>query len=56
MTVAQLSAVRDAAALAAGRPGVRRFDDFIIYNSPGKVAMLRLMARGIAHKVLRPGS
>jgi glyoxylase-like metal-dependent hydrolase (beta-lactamase superfamily II) len=56
MTVAQLSAARDAAALAAGRPGIHRFDDFIIYNSPGKVATLRLTARGIAHKVLRPGS
>ena len=34
MTPAQLTAVRGAAAIVAGRPGVHRFDDFIIYNEP----------------------
>ncbi len=51
MTAAQLSAVRDAAASVAGRRGVHRFDDFIIYNEPGQGDKLTLMARGLAHRV-----
>ena len=44
MTVRQLGAVRDAAVSVAGRPGVYRFDDFVIYH--GKVGTRRLVARG----------
>ncbi len=50
MTTAQLTAVRDAAAAVAARRGAHVFDDFIIYNQPGQGDMLRLMARGLAHK------
>ena len=35
MTVAQLTAVRDATASVTGEPGVHAFDDFVIYNSVG---------------------
>jgi hydroxyacylglutathione hydrolase len=52
MTTAQLTAVRDAAAAVAGQRGAHVFDDFILYNQPGTAAMLRLMARGIAHKIV----
>jgi len=41
MTVAQLMAVRDAAAVAASRPGVHPSDDFIIYSGPCRVAVIR---------------
>jgi hydroxyacylglutathione hydrolase len=51
LTTAQLTAVRDAAAAVAGQRGVHVFDDFIIYNQPGTAGMLRLMARGMAHKI-----
>jgi hydroxyacylglutathione hydrolase len=50
MTTAQLRAVRDATAGVAGKRGVHRFDDFIVYNEPRKRDMLRLMARGLLHK------
>jgi len=52
LTVEQLIAVRDAAAAVAGQAGVHRFDDFIIYNEPGKLALVRLMARGLASRAL----
>ncbi len=52
MTPAQLTAVRDAAASVADRRGVHRFDDFLVYNEPRKRDMLRLTARGLAHKTL----
>jgi hydroxyacylglutathione hydrolase len=54
MTVGQLTAVRDAALApsVAGRRGVHRFDDFIIYNEPRQRDWLRLLSRGVAHKVL----
>jgi hydroxyacylglutathione hydrolase len=51
MTVAQLAAVRDAARLVAGRKGVHVFDDFIIYNDPGQGAMIRMVARGLGHRL-----
>ncbi|MET8161024.1 MBL fold metallo-hydrolase [Sphaerisporangium sp. NPDC005289] len=50
MTVAHLAAIRDAAASVAGKRGVHRFDDFLIYNQPRQSDMLKLMARGLAHK------
>jgi hydroxyacylglutathione hydrolase len=52
MTVEQLTAVRDAAASVAARRGVYRFDDFILYNQPGAADQVRLMARGLAHRVM----
>jgi hydroxyacylglutathione hydrolase len=52
MTMTQLTAVRDAAAAVAGQRGAHVFDDFVIYNRPGTADTLRLMARGIAHKIL----
>jgi hypothetical protein len=42
--------VRAAAASVAGRPGVHRFDDFIVYNEPGARDRMRLIARGLLHK------
>ena len=51
MTVAQLREVRAAARSVAGRQGVHRFDDFVIYNRPGARDQFKLMARGLLHKV-----
>jgi hydroxyacylglutathione hydrolase len=51
MTVAQLENVRAAAASVAGQPGAHRFDDFIIYNQPGRRDQLNLTARGFLHKI-----
>jgi hydroxyacylglutathione hydrolase len=51
MTVAQLTEVRAAARSVAGKQGVHRFDDFVIYNQPGKRDQLNLIARGLLHKV-----
>ena len=51
MTVAQLWNVRAAAASIAGRQGVHRFDDFIIYNQPGLRDQLKLAARGLGRKI-----
>jgi hypothetical protein len=53
MTVAQLKEVRAAARSVAERQGVHCFDDFIIYNQPGKRDQLNLIARGLLHKVRR---
>ncbi|WP_236652435.1 MBL fold metallo-hydrolase [Streptacidiphilus neutrinimicus] len=50
MTPAQLTAVRDASVAVAGRRGVHRFDDFVVYNEPRRRDMLRLTARGLANK------
>lgn len=52
MTVAQLTAVRDAAAAVADRPGVHRFDDFVIYHEPRKRDLIRLTVRARAHRLL----
>jgi hydroxyacylglutathione hydrolase len=35
----------------AGRQGVHRFDDFVIYNQHGTRDQLSLAARGLLHKV-----
>jgi len=51
MTVVQLKDVRAAAASVAGRQGVHRFDDFIIYNQPGLRDQLNLIAHGLLHMV-----
>jgi glyoxylase-like metal-dependent hydrolase (beta-lactamase superfamily II) len=50
MTVAQLRALRDAAASVADRPGAHRFDDFIIYNGMGVRTQLPLVARALVSR------
>jgi glyoxylase-like metal-dependent hydrolase (beta-lactamase superfamily II) len=50
MTVAQLKAVHEAAHSVTGRPGVHRFDDFIIYNEPTEEDMSELVQRGMREK------
>lgn len=47
MTVAQLRAVRDAAASVAGSPGAHVFDDFAIFNGPCRTAMASQYARRV---------
>ncbi|HEX9066367.1 MAG TPA: MBL fold metallo-hydrolase, partial [Streptosporangiaceae bacterium] len=51
MTVAQLNAVRDAAAAAASRPGVYNRGDFIIYSGPCRGAVLRQLARAAGRRL-----
>jgi len=51
MTVAQLRDVRAAAASVAGKQGVHRYDDFIIYNQAGMRDWLKLIAGGLRHKI-----
>jgi hydroxyacylglutathione hydrolase len=51
MTVAQLEDVRAAAASVAAKQGAHRFDDFLIYNKPGLGDQLRLISRGLLHKI-----
>ncbi len=46
MNVGRLTAVRDAAITVAHRPGVHRFDDFIIFNGPCRAGIALQMARG----------
>jgi glyoxylase-like metal-dependent hydrolase (beta-lactamase superfamily II) len=50
LTAAQLAEIRDAAASAASRRGVHRFDDVVIYNEPRRIDWFRLMAVGMAFK------
>ena len=52
LTTGQLGRIRDAVAEVAGRWGVHRFDDAILYNEPRKRDVIGLMARGLAHKAL----
>jgi hydroxyacylglutathione hydrolase len=47
MTVAQLRALRDAAVAAQDRPGVHRYDDFVLYNGMGVRTQLPLVAGGL---------
>jgi glyoxylase-like metal-dependent hydrolase (beta-lactamase superfamily II) len=51
MTVAQLVAVRDAASAAAGKPGVHRSDDFIIFNGPCRAAVVGQLARAAVRRM-----
>jgi hypothetical protein len=46
MSTAQLTAVRDAAEAAAGRPGVHVHDDFIIYHGRCRRGIAVQLARG----------
>jgi hydroxyacylglutathione hydrolase len=52
MTVQQLSQVRDAARQVATSRGRHVFDDFIIFNEPSAADQVRLIAGGLAAKVL----
>ncbi len=51
MTVAQLTAVRDAAADVAARPGAYYYDDFAIFNGPCTGAVLRQVARRFGRRL-----
>jgi hydroxyacylglutathione hydrolase len=51
MTVAQLRDVQRSAAAVAGKQGVHRFDDFVIYNQPSTRDQLNLIAHGLLHKI-----
>ena len=51
MTVGPAQDVRAAAASVAGRQGEHRFDDFIIYNAPGRREQRKLAARARVHKI-----
>jgi hydroxyacylglutathione hydrolase len=51
MTVAQLTAVRDAAARVADRPGIHGFDDFVIYHGMSLTSAVRTMGRGLVHRI-----
>jgi len=53
MTVGQLRAVRDAARSVAAKPGVHRFDDFIIYNGPCRAAVTRQLIRTMWRRASR---
>jgi glyoxylase-like metal-dependent hydrolase (beta-lactamase superfamily II) len=52
MTVRQLRSLRDAAASVADRPGVHRFDDFVLYHGMGLRTQLALAARGLAFRAV----
>jgi len=51
MTVGQLWNIRAAAASVVGRQGEHRFDDFIIYNEPGRREQRRLAARARVRRI-----
>jgi hydroxyacylglutathione hydrolase len=51
MSVAQLTAVRDAAVSVASRPGAHGFDDFRIFNGPCTTAVMREIARGLGYNL-----
>ena len=52
MTVGQLRTLRDAALSVLDRPGVHRFDDFVLYNGMGVRMQLSLAARGLVGRAL----
>ena len=45
LTPAQLTAARDATVRAAGKPGIHRHTDFILYNEPGRREKRHLLVR-----------
>lgn len=51
MSTAQLVAVRDAARAVADRPGVHRYDDFIIYQGPCHGAIPGMVLRGLGYRI-----
>lgn len=52
MTVAQLTALRDAAVQVDGRRGEHRFEDFIVFYEPAGLAAIRFRVRGFRARVL----
>jgi glyoxylase-like metal-dependent hydrolase (beta-lactamase superfamily II) len=52
MTMEQLRALQDAAVSVAVRPGVHRFDDFIVYNGTGLRTQLPIAARSLVGRVV----
>ncbi len=50
MSTDRLRAVRDAALACADRPGVHRYDDFVLYHGMGASTRATLLARGAAGK------
>ncbi|MEZ0108061.1 hydroxyacylglutathione hydrolase [Catenulispora sp. EB89] len=52
MTVAQLTALRDAAVRVEGRRGAHRFADFIVFSEPAGLAKILFQARGFRARVL----
>lgn len=52
MSLDQLRAFRDGAVSVADRPGVHRFDDFILYHGAGAVTQLPLLARSLGGQAL----
>lgn len=52
MTVAQLTALRDATVRVDGRRGVHRFEDFIVFYEPAGLAKKLFLARAIRARVL----
>ena len=54
MTVAQLTAVRDAARSVASQPGSHVFDDFLILNGPYRGYVIPLILRGLRAKIRPP--
>ncbi|WP_329956369.1 MBL fold metallo-hydrolase [Catenulispora pinistramenti] len=51
MTVAQLTALRDAAVRLEGRRGAHRFADFIVFYEPAGLAKMLFLARGYRARV-----
>jgi hydroxyacylglutathione hydrolase len=45
LSVEQLAAVRDAARAVAAQPGAHRYDDFVIFNGPCTLEVVRQLAR-----------
>jgi len=52
MTVAQLTALRDATVQVCGRRGMHRFEDFIVFYDPTGLAALLFRVRGFRARVL----
>ena len=52
MTMDQLRAFRDAAVSVADRPGVHRFDDFILYHGAGLRAQASMIARALGGRAV----
>jgi len=53
LTPEHLRMIRDAAVAAGDRPGVFRYDDFLLYDNPGQVDLLKLVGRGRVAKAWR---
>ena len=56
LTVADLTAVRDAAVRVAATPGIHPYGSFVVWNRPGKPAMARQALRSLAARGRRLAS